>query len=120
MKSLYNLIKKIPDQTIPKTKGLEPVKQEIKQEIKQGGKYYGLIIGVSEYDEPRLKLDEPTKDAKKIKDVLINKYSFTDSTTFLVVNPTRQKILAELFRLRKIVGSTRQSSNFLCGSWLLG
>ena len=73
------------------------------QDKKKSGKYYGLIIGVSEYNDTRLKLDNPIKDAKKLKEILVKRYSFADSTIILVLNPTRQKILAELFKLRKTI-----------------
>lgn len=104
-----------PDNKTPKTKGAVPVKQDVKQEIKQSDKYYGLIIGVAEYDNPKLNLDKPVKDAGKIKELLTTRYSFSDSTTFLIVNPTRQKILSELVRLRKIIGPNDNLLIFYAG-----
>ena len=73
-------------------------------EVKAGGKFYGLFIGVSKYDVARLNLEYPERDASKMKDVTVRRYSFTDSTAYLLLNPTRQKIIAALYRLRKIIG----------------
>jgi len=100
-----------PDRSPAKADGLIPIRQE----IKQGGKYYALIVGVSKYDEPKLNLDKPEKDAEKIKEIFIKRYSFTDSTTFLLQNPTRQKIIAELYRLRKIIGPNDNLLIFYAG-----
>ena len=88
---------------------------QLNTSIKPGGKYYGLIIGVSNYEDVRLSLDKPTKDATKLKEILTNNYSFTDSTTFLLLNPTRQKLMAELFRLRKVVGPNDNLLIFYAG-----
>jgi len=84
-------------------------------QIKTGGKYYGLFIGVSRYDNPKLYLERPEKDAKQIRDVIVKRYSFGDSTTFLLLNPTRQKIIAELYRLRKIIGPNDNLLIFYAG-----
>ncbi|MBC7872709.1 MAG: caspase family protein [Ferruginibacter sp.] len=92
-----------PSRNNPASEDPVPVKQEIKQAVKEAGKYYALVIGVSKYNEPLLNLDNPEKDAEKIKEIFVKRYSFEDSTTFLLLNPTRQKIIAELYRLRKII-----------------
>lgn len=67
-------------------------------------KYYGLIIGVSEYDDQRLNLDNPVIDATQLRDILTDKYLFDSTNTQLLLNPTRQSIIKELYRLRKIIG----------------
>jgi hypothetical protein len=83
--------------------------------VKSGGKHFALIIGVSAYQDNRLNLDHPTKDARKLRELLLTLYSFTDSTTFLVIDPTRQKIISELFRLRKVIGSNDNLLIFYAG-----
>ncbi len=100
-----------PTRTQNNTDGLTPITTE----IKKGGKYYALIVGVSKYDEPKLNLDKPEKDAEKIKEIFVKQYSFADSTTFLLKNPTRQKIISELYRLRKIIGSNDNLLIFYAG-----
>ena len=87
----------------------------ITPEIKEGGKYYALIVGVSDYAEPKLNLDKPSKDAEKLKEILVKKYSFADSTTYLLLNPTRQKIITELYRLRKVIGANDNLLIFYAG-----
>ena len=83
--------------------------------IKPGGKFFSLIIGVSKYDEPKLYLENPEKDAQQIKDVLISRYLFKDSTTLLLLNPTRQKVISELYKLRKIIGTNDNLLIFYAG-----
>lgn len=100
-----------PNRTNNSPDGLKPIKSE----IKQNGKYYSLVIGVSKYDESKLNLDKPVKDAEKIKEVFVKRYSFTDSTCFLLLNPTRQKIISELYRLRKIIGPSDNLLIFYAG-----
>ncbi len=82
----------------------------VSQEITRSGKFYALVIGVSSYNNPRLNLENPATDATKIKSLLVQKYTFEEENTFLLLNPTRQKIISELFRLRKVIGA---DDNFL-------
>lgn len=93
----------------------EPETPPAKNEIRQGGKYYALIIGVSKYNDERLYLEKPEKDALQVKDILTRRYLFTDSTTFLLLSPTRQKVIAELYRLRKIIGPSDNLLIFYAG-----
>ena len=69
------------------------------------GKFYALLIGVSNYTEERLNLDKTEMDAREVKEILVSKYSFADSTITILFSPTREKILEELFRLRKKIKS---------------
>jgi hypothetical protein len=68
------------------------------------GRFYGLLIGVSDYLDNRLDLEKPARDAQQLKSVLMQKYVFSDSTITLLINPTRQNILVALYNLRKVVG----------------
>lgn len=83
---------------IPKIESKDSIKSS---SFKTDDKYYALIIGVSEYDNYKLNLIRPTIDAEKLKKLLVSKYSFEESNTILLLNPTRQDILSELFKLRK-------------------
>ena len=56
--------------------------------IKPTGSFYGLIIGESQYDNPKLVLDRPAKDAQKFRDLIISKYSFDDKNVKLLLNPS--------------------------------
>lgn len=86
-----------------------------KKIIQPGGKYYAMIIGVSKYNDPKLYLENPEKDALQVKSILNTRYSFSDSTTIVLLNPTRQKIIAELFRLRRIISSNDNLLIFYAG-----
>lgn len=69
--------------------------------VKPSGDYYAFIIGESKYDNPKLVLDRPSMDARKIKDLLIARYTFNEQNVNLMLDPSRQQILAELYNLRK-------------------
>jgi hypothetical protein len=71
--------------------------------IRPAGKYYGLLIGVSDYTENRLDLERPANDALYLKKVLLDHYTFSDSTLKVLINPTRQNILVALYNLRKTI-----------------
>jgi hypothetical protein len=70
----------------------------------KAGRYFGLLIGVSDYLDNRLDLEKPARDAQQLKSVLIQNYVFSDSAITLLINPTRQNILVALYNLRKVVG----------------
>lgn len=86
-----------------------------KEAARPGGRYFGLIIGVSQYNEPRYFLERPVKDAAQVRSILMDRYGFTDSTTILLLNPTRQKIISELYRLRKVIGPSDNLLIFYAG-----
>jgi len=79
------------------------------------GKYYAVLIGVSDYYDPELDLDNPASDAAKMKEILARKYLFDDATITLLQNPTRSQIISELFRLRKIIGASDNLLIFYAG-----
>ncbi len=68
--------------------------------VTPGGKYYALLIGVSKYQDNRLDLDNPVKDARKIKQVLTEEYHFEPNDAILLENPTRGDIFSALYKLR--------------------
>ena len=71
------------------------------------GKYYALLIGVSDYNDASNIQDLeglPTKDAKDLKDVLVSQYNFQDEHVVLLNNsPTENQILREFVKLKKKV-----------------
>lgn len=71
------------------------------QLLKSKGKYFALVIGVSDYGNYRLNLIRPVLDAQKLADVITGLYNFDKENISLLLNPTRQQILSELFSLRK-------------------
>lgn len=67
------------------------------------GKYYALIMGVSEYDDDTV-VDlsgEPTKDAQALADVLTTQYGFAPGNVKILKNPTRKEINRNFYELRK-------------------
>ena len=82
------------------------VKNEDKLDI-GFGKYYALIIGVSDYNEAsNIQSLEglPTKDARDLKNVLVGKYNFEEENVVLLNNsPTENQILREFVKLKKKV-----------------
>ncbi|MDW8331670.1 MAG: caspase family protein [Cyclobacteriaceae bacterium] len=81
-------------------------------------RYHALIIGVSEYqfagpDLPNL--EEPVKDAIRLKEVLYKKYFFNEEDITVLTNPTREQIINELDRLINVVTSRDNLLIFYAG-----
>ncbi|NBC82632.1 MAG: hypothetical protein GVY19_04540 [Bacteroidetes bacterium] len=73
--------------------------------------YYALLVGVEKYDDPNIpNLDQPIKDAKSLKKLLLTDYTFTEDNIFLLENPTKADIIGTLHRLRSVV---QPSDNFI-------
>jgi len=68
--------------------------------VKPGGQYFALLIGVSKYNDPRLNLDHPVSDARKMKETLGQFYDFAPGNIVLLENPTRGEIFSALYKLR--------------------
>ncbi len=68
------------------------------------GKYYALLIGVSEYPDPEImNLDQPVSDAEKLYNTLTTQYTFEKQNVKLLKSPTREEIIAELDRLNRVI-----------------
>ncbi|PCI60318.1 MAG: hypothetical protein COB37_09650, partial [Kordiimonadales bacterium] len=64
------------------------------------GQYHALIIGVQDYSHESIAdLSEPVNDAKDVKQILQNRYTFDSQNIQLLENPTRDEILDQLDRL---------------------
>lgn len=76
------------------------------------GKYYALIIGVSEYTNPKIQdlNNEPTNDAKELKRILTTYYTFEEQNITLLLNPTNSEIIRKFDDLNKII---TENDNFL-------
>jgi hypothetical protein len=65
------------------------------------GNYYALIIGIQNYNDKNIpSLDFPLIDAKNLKQVLLEHYSFKESNVELLADPTRKEIIQKLKELR--------------------
>ena len=59
------------------------------QKISNVGKFYALIIGNNDYQDPEIpSLDEPVSDATKLFDVLTTRYTFEKSNVTFLKNAT--------------------------------
>ena len=86
-------------------------------DFSNAGKFYALIIGVSDYIDPSIPdLDSlPVKDAMNLSKVLINNYTFDKENVTLLKNPTRRDIVIALDELSKKTTSTDNVLIFYAG-----
>jgi hypothetical protein len=80
----------------------EPARENsmITGEIDRKGEYYGLIIGINDYNDPDLvDLDNPITDATMLYSTLIGNYMFDPQNVTLLKNPTRAEIINKLDEL---------------------
>jgi hypothetical protein len=80
--------------------------------------YHALIIGTSQYQYagPKLpNLDEPVKDAERLRQILTSRYSFLPENTVLLRNPTREDIINELDRMIRVVNEKDNLLIFYAG-----
>jgi hypothetical protein len=91
-------IKRVSDQ-----RGNEP--QNNNPENISAGKYYALIIGVSNYSDKNIPgLDnEPIKDAETLSEILITKYRFDKEGVQLLKDPTYKQIIRSFDDLSRII-----------------
>ncbi len=71
-----------------------------KHVIKPTGKYYALLIGISEYDDEKLYLNRPVQDVSILRKTLYQHYTFDFENILVLENPTRQAIIKEFYDLR--------------------
>jgi hypothetical protein len=65
----------------------------ITSQLNVEGKYYALLIGIDEYDDPNLMdLDNPVRDAETLYNLLLSDYYFEEENMFLIKNAKRADI----------------------------
>ena len=71
----------------------------------EGGKYYALIIGVSNYTDPQITdLDGyPVQDAERLAQILTTNYTFDKEHTILLLNAGRANIQRAFDDLSKMI-----------------
>jgi hypothetical protein len=94
------------------------------------GKYYALIIGISNYIDPEInELDKPVKDAQSFYNTLTSRYTFDTVNVKFLKNATMSDIVSALDYFAKIVkpadnflifyaGHGRWNANSEIGYWL--
>ena len=88
---------------VERTRGSRPVSYSEEGSVNHKdslkiGKYYAVLIGVEEYDDRQLKLDNPVHDAVRLKNVLDSNYIFDNIV--LLKNPDREEIFGEFHNLQ--------------------
>lgn len=75
------------------------------------GKYYALLIAVQDYTSQEInRLDYPISDASRIRDILMNEYTFEEKNIALLKNPDRKSIVKAFNDLR---GKLTQKDNLV-------
>ncbi|MFQ3215046.1 MAG: hypothetical protein ACI9XJ_001416 [Marivirga sp.] len=65
-------------------------------------KYYALIMGVNDYEDINIgSLNEPISDATKLRDVLVNDYTFEEENIRFLKNPTNEDIIIAFEKLTR-------------------
>jgi len=82
----------------------------------KSSKYYALIIAAQDYNDERIKdLSNPINDATKLKNILINKYTFENKNINFLQNPIKADIIGALHHLRKKITSNDNLFIFYAG-----
>ena len=70
-----------------------PKSDIITSQLNVEGKYYALLIGIDNYEDPNLiDLDNPVRDAESLYNVLVTDYYFDKENVFLIKNAKRAHI----------------------------
>ncbi|MDA3952827.1 MAG: caspase family protein [Bacteroidales bacterium] len=99
---IYQALNKTDQRQTSINKNNDPSKLDEKST--KDGKYYALLIGVSEYADPEIMgLDQPVTDAGKLYNTLTTNYTFEKENITFLKSPTREEIISELDRLNKLI-----------------
>jgi len=84
--------------------------------INRNSTYYGLIIGINDYKDPKIPdLDNPVKDAQSVYRSLTAHYTFEPENVTFLKNPGRSEIIRELDAIRGKVTSEDNLLIFFAG-----
>jgi hypothetical protein len=76
----------------------------LEDRIRSHATYYGLLIGINDYDDPTLSdLDNPIRDAENLYYTLTRSYVFSPGNVTILRNTTRAEIIRALDDLRNKV-----------------
>ena len=74
------------------------------EEITKSGKYYALLIGVQDYEDPQINdLSEPLQDVQDLDDILVKHYTFEAENITILKNPTMEELIVTLDHLSTVV-----------------
>ncbi|MCP4310826.1 MAG: caspase family protein [Bacteroidetes bacterium] len=81
-----------------------PRQVSLAEKVNNESLYYALIIGIDNYMDPAIaSLDNAVRDANRIKEVLLARYTFNKGTVTLLENPRREDIIYALENLARRV-----------------
>ena len=79
-------------------------------------KYYGLVIGINDYQDPKINdLDHPVNDARRLMQTLTTYYTFDPENLTFLENPTRSEIINTLDNLSRTIGEDSNLIIFYAG-----
>lgn len=84
------------------------------------GKYYALLIGINDYQSDEITdLDNPIRDAERLYNVLLLKYTFEKENIVFLKNPTRGDIIIAFDAFKKKLTTSDNLLIFYAGhgSW---
>jgi hypothetical protein len=80
-------------------------KKTIEYKAQSSGNYHALIIGVGDYDDIKIKdLENPEKDAERLRQTLTSKYTFNPGDVYVLKSPTKEQIIEKLIYLQDRLG----------------
>ena len=79
-----------------------------------------MLIAVQNYQDSKLNLNYPITDAKRFQRVLTDNYIFDESNIELLLDPSREKVLEQLFNLSNKLSSKDNLLIFYAGhgTWI--
>lgn len=93
-----------------------PESSVVTSALNVSGKFYALLIGVNEYNDPNLpNLDYPVSDAENLYKVLVTDYLFDEENMFLLKNAKRADINIALDNLARTITSEDNLLIFYAG-----
>ncbi len=102
----------VHDNRASKTISIERETAQVAAETLTTGKYIALIIGVEEYQDDLIAdLDEPLNDARRIRSILEQRYTFEARDILFLENPTRGDIMDTFDDLGRTI--TRKDNLFI-------
>jgi hypothetical protein len=96
---------KAPEEKLVTREAVEPGKLILP------GKYFALVIGINNYSDPRItELEYCIRDAQRINDILISRYTFDGENVKFLKNATMAELVDALDYFAKVV---TKADNFL-------
>lgn len=86
------------------------------EEVSMEGKYYALLIGVQDYQDPVLPdLNEPLSDVNELNAILTSNYEFDPSNVTKLENPTYEQMVVAFDALRRSISDKDNLLIFYAG-----